>query len=111
MSTGTRQRIVVIGAGISGLSAATRLQALLPESDVLVLEAADRVGGKLHRIPFAGGWVDVGAEAMLARRPEGLAAVAAAGLQTDLVHPLTAQALLHVSGSNRAIPGRTLVGI
>jgi monoamine oxidase len=46
-----RQRVVIIGGGIAGLSAGTSLQVLLsdaPASDlaVTILEAADRVGGR-----------------------------------------------------------------
>ncbi|HWV27615.1 MAG TPA: FAD-dependent oxidoreductase [Aeromicrobium sp.] len=40
-------RIVVVGAGFAGLSAAARLAKLRHE--VVVLEATDRVGGRLHR--------------------------------------------------------------
>lgn len=38
--------VIVIGAGISGLTAAYRLQTLEPSCKVLVLEAKDRVGGR-----------------------------------------------------------------
>ena len=45
-----------------------------------MLEAADRIGGKLRRVRVAGAWVDVGAEALLVRRPEGVATIDALGL-------------------------------
>jgi oxygen-dependent protoporphyrinogen oxidase len=41
-------RVVIVGAGISGLSLAYRLQQLRPDADVIVLEAADRVGGTVR---------------------------------------------------------------
>ena len=103
--------IAVIGAGIAGLSAAHRLRALQPEAEIVVFEASDRAGGKLRRVEVAGAWVDVGAEAMLARRPEGVAAIAALGLADQLVHPLTTGALLRNRGRNRPLPARTLMGI
>ena len=49
---------VVIGAGLSGLTAATRLQTT--GRDILVLEAADRIGGRLLRQTIAGVPVDGG---------------------------------------------------
>ena len=64
----------VVGGGIAGLAAACRGSrrrcGRTPRSSLL--EAADRVGGKLRPGEVAGVWVDVGAEAMLARRPEGV---------------------------------------
>jgi len=105
------QRIVVVGAGIAGLAAAHRLRELRPAAEVLVLEASDRPGGKLRRVQVAGSWVDVGAEAMLARRPEGLDAVHAVGLDDAVIHPLTSSALLRNRGRNRRLPPRTLMGV
>jgi len=77
----------------------------------MLLEASDRVGGKLRREQVGGVWIDVGAESMLARRPEGLAAVAATGLVDDVIHPLTTAAMVRSRGENRPLPGRTLLGI
>src|SRR5262245_52968671 len=40
-------RVVIVGAGISGLSLAYRLQRLRPDAAITVLEAADRIGGTI----------------------------------------------------------------
>ena len=50
---------IVIGAGVSGLLAAHRLQAA--GLNVTVLEARDRTGGRTHSVPVPGGQVDLGA--------------------------------------------------
>ncbi|MET0475116.1 MAG: NAD(P)/FAD-dependent oxidoreductase [Mycobacterium sp.] len=51
-------RVIVVGAGIAGLAAATRLRrAGVP---YVVLEARDRIGGRLHTIDLAGVPVDLG---------------------------------------------------
>jgi len=56
----TPSRVVVVGAGLAGLTAANRLADNGVE--VTVLEARDRVGGRLHGIEVAPGrWVDAGA--------------------------------------------------
>jgi len=52
--------VIIIGAGLSGLQAATDLQAA--GLNILVLEAKDRVGGKTYSVSNGqGGTVDVGA--------------------------------------------------
>jgi len=55
---GPVSRVVVIGAGIAGLAAASRLRRAGIEC--VVLEARDRIGGRLHTIDLAGTPVDLG---------------------------------------------------
>jgi monoamine oxidase len=53
-------RVAVIGAGLAGLAAADALRR--EGADVVVLEARDRVGGRVWSAPFAGGVAERGAE-------------------------------------------------
>src|SRR6266550_1464159 len=56
-------RVVVVGAGFAGLAAADALRA--GGIEVTVLEARDRVGGRVWSVPFAGSMVERGAEFIL----------------------------------------------
>ncbi|HEY1134094.1 MAG TPA: protoporphyrinogen oxidase, partial [Nocardioides sp.] len=98
--------VVVVGGGVAGLTAAYRLTGL--GHAVTVLEADDRVGGKLRTAEVAGVRVDVGAEAMLNRRPEGVALARELGLA--VVHPALAASRIWSRGALRPLP-RSLMGV
>jgi len=100
--------VVVIGGGIAGLSAAHAAAADGSVDSIVVLEASDRVGGKLRAHEVAGTTVDVGAEAMLARRPEGVGLAGELGL--ELVHPAVVSSRLWTRGALRSMP-RSLMGV
>ncbi|CAD6247006.1 unnamed protein product [Miscanthus lutarioriparius] len=53
-------RVIVVGAGMSGISAAKRLSDA-GITDLLILEATDHIGGRMHKKNFAGINVDVSA--------------------------------------------------
>ncbi|MET7972938.1 protoporphyrinogen oxidase [Streptomyces mirabilis] len=106
--TGTGQ-VVVIGGGIAGLAAAHRL--LDRGARVTVLEASDRVGGKLLPGEIAGARVDLGAESMLARRPEAVALAREVGLADRLQPPATASASLWTRGALRPMPKGHVMGV
>jgi oxygen-dependent protoporphyrinogen oxidase len=102
--------VVVVGGGISGLSAAAALKRQEPRLAVTVLESAASIGGKLARAEVGGVTVDVGAEAMLNRRPEATALAREFGLADRLVHPETHSANLWNRGAMLPMP-RTLMGV
>ena len=83
MTIGITPHVVVIGGGIAGLAAACFLAD--GPARVTVLEGSPRIGGKLSASDVAGVSMDEGAEALLARRPEGIGLIEATGLAADLV--------------------------
>ncbi|MGY1846248.1 protoporphyrinogen oxidase [Blastococcus sp. SYSU DS1021] len=107
----TRSRLVVVGAGITGLAAAFEWRRRRPDDEIVVLEAGDRIGGKLHRIELAGHWYDTGPEAMLARVPEAIGLVEALGLGDRLVAPATTQASVVLPDGRFPLPAGTVLGV
>ena len=97
---------VVVGAGIAGLTAARDLAAA--GHQVVVLEQAAEAGGKLRRHEVGGVLVDVGAEAMLNRRPEAVDLARALGLEIE--HPALASSRIWTRGALRPLP-RSLMGV
>lgn len=98
---------VVVGGGIAGLAAARAL-ALEGLSDVTVLDAAPRWGGKLSPVVLDDVGLDGGAESVLARRPEALELIADLGLGDRLVRPTTAKPQALVGGQVRTLPPSAL---
>lgn len=105
-------RVVVVGGGISGLTAALAVaDAAGGDVEVEVLEGAERIGGKLRTTPFAGRpAVDEGADAFLRRVPHGLALAERVGLAADLVAPTGATAAVWHQGLH-PIPEGLLLGV
>jgi protoporphyrinogen/coproporphyrinogen III oxidase len=105
-----RPNIAVVGAGISGLATALALVDI-GDVDVTVLEADDRVGGKIHDTPFAGvDGIDEGADAFLARVPEAVSLARRVGLGDDLVSPEPVGAAVWHDGLH-PIPDGLMLGV
>jgi protoporphyrinogen/coproporphyrinogen III oxidase len=101
-----RPDAVVVGGGLAGLTAARDLAAA--GLSVLLLEGSAELGGKVRLGTVAGTTVDVGAESMLARRPEAVGLLDELGL--DVVHPSSGSTQLWTRGALRPLP-RTLLGV
>ena len=106
-----RPLVAVVGAGIAGLAAAWQLASGPGAPRVVVLEATGRVGGKLAVGEIGGITVDLGAESMLARRPEAVELAAAIGLADDVVSPRAIGARVWSRGAMHLLPSGTLMGV
>jgi oxygen-dependent protoporphyrinogen oxidase len=105
--------VAVVGAGVSGLTAAWRLVAdgVAAAADVVVLEGRDVVGGVVRTGEVDGVRVDLGAESVLARRPEAVALLRELGLGDDVVHPATTAAAVVARGALHPLPPGTVLGV
>jgi oxygen-dependent protoporphyrinogen oxidase len=112
---GRRPRVAVVGGGVSGLTAAWRLTDPAPGGrpvlDVVLLEGRDVVGGVVRVGDVGGVRLDLGAESLLARRPEAVELAREAGLGDDLVHPATSSAAVVARGVLRPLPAGTVLGL
>ncbi len=108
-SADPRRRVAIVGGGIAGLAAAYFLRDR--RVAVTVLESSPRIGGKLDVSEVAGIAVDAGAEALLARRPEGVDLIRSIGLGERLVYPGTTTASIWTRGRFRPLPRRQFMGV
>lgn len=103
--------VAVIGGGISGLAAAWELSHGGADVSVTVIEGSDRLGGKLRLEDVGGVRIDVGAESVLARRPEALALFGQLGLDDLTTHPGSAGAAIFSRGRLWPMPRGTVMGV
>ena len=104
-------RICVVGAGITGLTAAWEVQRSAPEADLVVLEATARPGGVIRTSQFAGRPVDEGADAFLARVDDGVRLCSELGLADDLVAPAIGRAFVYLDGALVPLPEAHFLGV
>jgi monoamine oxidase len=94
--------VAVVGGGLSGLSAARRIAAA--GRSVLVLEARDRVGGKMRTDHVAGHHADMGAHWIGPTQDRVAALAAELGVRTQPQH-LDGRAVLVARGRRRTFKG------
>ncbi|MYW64100.1 protoporphyrinogen oxidase [Streptomyces sp. SID8379] len=109
--TETVRDVLVIGGGIAGLAAAHRVLDQRPGVRVTLLESSERLGGKLRAGEIAGARIDLGAESMLARRPEAVGLAREVGLGDRLQPPSTATASIWTRDALRPMPKGHVMGV
>jgi oxygen-dependent protoporphyrinogen oxidase len=104
------ERVVVVGGGIAGLSAAFDLHRA--GRAVTVLEAGDRWGGKIHTSPVGDRPVDAGPDAFLARVEHGRKLCEDLGLDGELTSPVSpVPAYVHRDSVLHELPEGTMLGV
>lgn len=103
--------IVVVGGGVTGLSAARRAALDAgPGTRVVLLEAAERLGGRVTTIDVDGIAVDVGPEAIVTYQPGIMATCAELGLTSDLLEPACTETRVFARGALRPLPPKLMEG-
>ena len=106
-----KREVIVIGAGVSGLAAAYALSKGPDAPRITVLEASDRLGGKIASNDIAGRIVDAGPDALLVRDPEVKALLEELGLADRITAPGARGAFVWTRNKLRALPPATLFGV
>jgi protoporphyrinogen/coproporphyrinogen III oxidase len=111
MDSASDADVIIVGGGISGLATAWFLREANPSIRVLVLEAEERVGGKISSTSIGGVQVDSGPDAFLARVEGAVELAHAVGLGDDLIAPATGKAWLWSRNKLRALPEGLVLGV
>lgn len=99
-------RLAVIGGGISGLTAAYRLQQLLPTSQIDLFEASNRLGGVLCTRHDAEFLIEYGADSFITKIPAAIELCCELGLEDDILptNEANRRALVLHHGKLHAVP-------
>ena len=97
-----RKKVVIIGGGITGLSAAFYMQKEAREKglslDVLLVEASNRLGGKIQTVRRDGFVIERGPDSFLIRKKSMGILAEDVGVADDLVKNATGQAYIYING-------------
>ncbi|MDL0436017.1 MULTISPECIES: protoporphyrinogen oxidase [unclassified Niallia] len=107
--------IVVVGGGITGLSAMYYLQKLTREHKLdiklILIEGEVSLGGKIHSIHKGDFIMETGADSIVARNKNVLPFVQELGLEEELVYNATGISYIHTRDKLLEIPKDSVFGI
>ncbi|WP_399628672.1 protoporphyrinogen oxidase [Sporosarcina sp. SG10008] len=113
--SGQNKKVVIVGGGITGLSAAFYMQKEAREKglplDVILVEASNRLGGKIQTVRRNGFIIERGPDSFLIRKKSMGILAQDLGIEGELVKNATGQAYVLVGGELHPIPGGSVMGI
>lgn len=109
------KKIVVVGGGITGLSAAYYLQKEIKEKqlpyEVKLVEASNRLGGKIKTTKRDGYTIERGPDSFLSRKKPAVKLVEELGISDELVRNGTGQSYILVGNKLHKMPGGSFMGV
>lgn len=110
-----RKQVVIVGGGITGLAAAFYLQKEVRNRtlpiDITLVEADDRLGGKIETIRRDGFVIEKGPDSFLIRKQSMERLAKELGIEDELVRNATGQAFILLHNELHPIPGGSVMGI
>lgn len=105
------KKCAIIGAGITGLSAAYYLKEEDASYEIDVLEASSVPGGKIKTYQKDGYTIELGPESYLGRKKIMTELAEAVGLKDDIVVNNTGKSYIYAKNKLYPIPGGSILGI
>ncbi|WP_042356536.1 protoporphyrinogen oxidase [Bacillus rubiinfantis] len=113
--TEEKQKVVIIGGGAAGLTAAYYLQKEVSERhlpiEIQLIEASHRLGGKMQTVVRDGFTIERGPDSFLARKTSMIRLAKEVGMDQQLVHNSTGKSYVLVNEKLYSMPGGSIMGI
>ncbi|WP_284139472.1 protoporphyrinogen oxidase [Virgibacillus sp. LDC-1] len=110
-----KKKILITGGGITGLTAAFYLQQEIQEKqlpyEVKLVEASNRLGGKVKTTRKDGFIIEQGPDSFLERKTPAVKLVKALGMEEELVRNGTGQSYILVNGKLHKMPSGAFMGV
>lgn len=110
-----KKKVVIVGGGITGLSAAFYLQREVQENklpiEIILIEASERLGGKIETVRRDGFVIERGPDSFLIRKESMGQLAKDVGVGDQLVRNSTGQAFIWLHEQLHPIPAGSVMGI
>lgn len=113
--TEEKQKVVIIGGGITGLASAFYLQKTIREHklpiEIQLIEASHRLGGKMQTVVRDGYTIERGPDSFLARKTSIIRLAKEVGMDDQLIPNSTGKSYVLVNEKLHSMPGGSIMGI
>jgi protoporphyrinogen/coproporphyrinogen III oxidase len=110
-----KQKVVIIGGGITGLTSAYYLQKEAEKTgrplDITLIEASHRLGGKIQTVTKDGFVIERGPDSFLERKESAARLAKEVGVDDELVNNSTGKSYVLVNEELHPMPGGSVMGI
>jgi oxygen-dependent protoporphyrinogen oxidase len=109
------KKVIIIGGGITGLSAAYYLQKEVKEKslpiDIKLIEASNRMGGVIQTVKKEGYIIERGPDSIVVSKKSGMKLIEEVGLKEQVVANMAGKSYIHVRGKLHTMPEGSYMGI
>ena len=110
-----KKKVMIVGGGITGLSAAYYLQKEIKEKslpiEIKLVEASNRVGGVIATVKKDGFVIEKGPDSIIARKKSGLNLIEELGLKDKVISNTAGKSYILVNGKLHTMPEGSFMGI
>lgn len=110
-----KRNVVIIGGGITGLTAAYYLQQEAEKRNlpinVKLIEATIRLGGKIQTVCQDGFTIEKGPDSFLKQKKSAVRLISSLGLEKELVHSATGKSYVLVNNKLYPMPEEAVMGV